>query len=92
MVSEPRIVYIDKLNAAVVIQFEDGTTVLYSSALLASIIPQAKDITDLPAGIGSETRLPRRRGAPTLVGTFADAHGCLASELKWTFASALGNV
>ena len=45
---EPRIVGVDRLRDAVVVSFDDGSTVLYSSALLQDVLGMAEDLTNLP--------------------------------------------
>ena len=45
---EPRIVGVDRLRDAVVVSFDDGSSVLYSATLLQDVLAMAEDLTNLP--------------------------------------------
>ena len=43
---EPHVVSADRLNASVIITFNDGRCAVYSSALLYAALPQAEELYD----------------------------------------------
>jgi hypothetical protein len=39
---ESRVIFADRIGQGVIIEFDDGTSALYSASLLRSILPKAK--------------------------------------------------